>query len=151
MTVSEVAWPAVSSRMRAKDGDVTTWWNVVAFSEAAQSELLRLDEGDTVSVQGAFRGDIYHPEGSEPRLNLNIVADVVTPLRPTHKKESPPKTKAPTQSKSSLKLPKVRSRAGTPDPDAGGGGRAQEVNLNRLQKVNNVTGAHKVKEQGSRS
>lgn len=72
--------------LRSKDGDVTNWWRVTAFSEPTQAELQRLDAGDSVSVQGVMQAGIWVPDGGEPRLALSIVADAVTALRQEPKK-----------------------------------------------------------------
>ena len=71
----------VSATIRAKDGDASQFWRVTAFSETAQAELMRLDEGDACTVQGAFKCELYQPEGGEARISLSIVADHVLALR----------------------------------------------------------------------
>jgi len=35
----------VTATIHAKDGDASQWWKVVAFSETAQAELMRLTDG----------------------------------------------------------------------------------------------------------
>jgi single-stranded DNA-binding protein len=45
--------PFVSATIRVKDADESQWWKVLAFSENAQAELMRLTSGDAISVQGA--------------------------------------------------------------------------------------------------
>jgi hypothetical protein len=47
---------------------------VLAFSDTAQAELLRLDDGDAVSVQGALRAEAYSKDG-EARVGLTVIAD----------------------------------------------------------------------------
>ena len=49
--------------IRVKDGDVAQWWKALAFSESAQAELMRLADGDAVSVQGVLKAELYRPEG----------------------------------------------------------------------------------------
>jgi hypothetical protein len=46
-----------------------------------------LADGDAVSVQGAFKAELYTPDGGEPRISLPIIADQVVALR------QPPRTK----------------------------------------------------------
>jgi hypothetical protein len=53
----------------------------VAFYETVQAELLRLREGDSLSVQGALKAELYKPEGGEPKLSLSMVADHVLAVR----------------------------------------------------------------------
>jgi single-stranded DNA-binding protein len=73
--------PFVTATIRAKDGDAMTFIRIVAFYETVQAELLRLREGDSLSVQGAFKAELYKPEGGEPKLSLSMVADHVLALR----------------------------------------------------------------------
>jgi len=47
---SKAGKPFVMATIRAKDGDSSQWWKVLAFSEAAQAELMRLTDGDALSV-----------------------------------------------------------------------------------------------------
>lgn len=78
---SKTGRPYVTATIRAKDGDVSQWWRVMAFSESAQVELMRLGEGDACTVQGAFKCELYQLEGGETRVSLSIVADHVLALR----------------------------------------------------------------------
>jgi hypothetical protein len=50
--------PFTVATLKVKDGDATSWWKALAFNEAAQAELLRLRDGESVSVQGAARRDL---------------------------------------------------------------------------------------------
>jgi single-stranded DNA-binding protein len=84
---SKASKPFVTATIRVKDGDPSTgsgqasqWWKVVAFSESVQAELMRLTDGDAISVQGVFRAEFYDKDG-EKRLSLSIVADHVLALR----------------------------------------------------------------------
>jgi single-stranded DNA-binding protein len=70
----------VSGTLRIKDGESVQFIRFVAFSETAQAELMRLGEGDAVSIQGAFKAELYTPEGGEPRVSLSIVADKILAL-----------------------------------------------------------------------
>jgi single-stranded DNA-binding protein len=78
---SKAGKPYVTATIRVKDGDALQWWRVTAFSESAQAELVRLGDGDGVSVQGAFKAELYQPESGEPKVSLSIVADRVLALR----------------------------------------------------------------------
>jgi single-stranded DNA-binding protein len=78
---SKAGKPFVTATIRAKDGEASQWWRVTAFSETAQAELMRLSEGDALSVQGAFKAELYPPEGIPPKVSLSIVADHVLALR----------------------------------------------------------------------
>jgi single-stranded DNA-binding protein len=78
---SKTGRPYVTATIRAKDGEASQWWRVMAFSESAQVELMRLGEGDACTVQGAFKAELYPPEGAPPKVSLSIVADHVLALR----------------------------------------------------------------------
>jgi single-stranded DNA-binding protein len=98
--------PFVTATIKAKDGESFQWWRVTAFSESAQAELLRLDEGDHVSVQGNFKAELY-----ETRLSLSIIADQVLAVRQPPKERARPKEReAP---------PDDRRCAGTWPPEGG--------------------------------
>jgi single-stranded DNA-binding protein len=71
----------VTGTIRVKDGDTSQFWRVLAFGNTAQNEIMRLADGDAVSIQGELKTEIYQPENGEPRLNLTVVANVVSPLR----------------------------------------------------------------------
>jgi hypothetical protein len=58
-------------------------------SAEAQNELLRLDDGDALSVQGGLRA-----EGGEPRVRLTVLADAVLPLRRPRKRQEPERAPA---------------------------------------------------------
>jgi single-stranded DNA-binding protein len=88
---SKAGKPFVTATIRAKDGETTLWWKVVAFSESAQAELMRLGDGDAVSVQGSFQVELYTPDGGETKLSLSIVADRVLALRQPPKERKAPK------------------------------------------------------------
>ena len=78
---SKAGKPFVTATIRAKDGEASQWWRVTAFSEGVQTELMRLAGGDSCCVQGAFKVELYKPDGSEARLSLSIIADNVLALR----------------------------------------------------------------------
>jgi single-stranded DNA-binding protein len=72
--------PFVTATLKAKDGDALQWWRVTAFSEATQAELMRLTDGDALSVQGALKVEEYEKDGQK-RVSLGVIADHVLALR----------------------------------------------------------------------
>jgi single-stranded DNA-binding protein len=76
--------------LRSKDGDAVQWIRVTVFSESAQAELLRLQDGDAVSVQGPFKAETYVAADGSTKISLSITADNILPLRQPPKE---PKTK----------------------------------------------------------
>jgi single-stranded DNA-binding protein len=73
--------PFTTATVRGKDGDATQWVKVLAFSETAQTELMRLCDGDAVSLQGSLSAEIYQPAGRDARISLTIFFDAILPLR----------------------------------------------------------------------
>jgi single-stranded DNA-binding protein len=71
---SKAGKPFVTATLRAKDGELQ-WWSVIGFSQTAQVELMRLGDGDAVTVQGSFKAELYPPDGGEAKLSLSILAD----------------------------------------------------------------------------
>jgi single-stranded DNA-binding protein len=94
---SKAGKPFVSATIRVKDGDTSQFWKVVAFGETAQNELMRLADGDTVSIQGPLKAEVYRPESGDPRLSLGVIADTVMALRQPAKERRPKTNDAPRQ------------------------------------------------------
>jgi hypothetical protein len=70
----------VTATLKAKDGDHTQFWYVVAFSETAQTELLHLSDGDAIAVQGSLKAELFGT-GEQKKLSLGVIAEDVLPLR----------------------------------------------------------------------
>jgi single-stranded DNA-binding protein len=87
--------PFVTATIRAKDGEGFQFVRLVAFSETVQAELLRLHEGESLTIQGSLKAELYRPEGGEPKLSLSMVADHVLALR------QPPKARTPKSTETS--------------------------------------------------
>ncbi len=104
---SKAGRPFVTATIRTRDGDASTFWRVTAFSESAQAEVMRLGDGDGVSIQGPMRAELYRPGNGEPRVSLSIVADAVLALR---QPERPAKDPGPRREA-------FKARCGRADPD----------------------------------
>jgi single-stranded DNA-binding protein len=72
----------------AADG-AAEFWSILAFSESAQAELLRLGEGDKISVQGTFKVDLYTARDGQTRINRTMFADHVLALRQPPRERKP--------------------------------------------------------------
>lgn len=77
----------VTATIRAKDGEGSQFWRVIVFSESAGAELLRLGDGDAVSVQGALRVETYEKDGAT-KISLTCIADSVLALRQSPKQRT---------------------------------------------------------------
>ena len=72
------------------------FWSILAFSESAQAELIRLEEGDKISAQGSFKVEPYTARDGQMRISRTIFADHVLALRqpPRGRKPKPARTDA---------------------------------------------------------
>ncbi len=74
-----------TANVRIEADGQTTWANVIAFDQAAQDELKRLQAGDTVSVQGKAKLGVFEGKDGQHRASLDVVAGSVTGLSPKAK------------------------------------------------------------------
>ncbi len=74
--------PYLTASIRVTAGNETEWWNVLAFSESGQAEILRLGTGDKLSAQGILKIEIYRGNDGESRISRTIIADAVLALKP---------------------------------------------------------------------
>ena len=72
--------PFVTATLNAKDGDHKQFWQIVAFSETVQAELMHLSGGDAVAVQGSLRAELYDKDG-QTELFFGIIAEHALGLR----------------------------------------------------------------------
>jgi single-stranded DNA-binding protein len=70
----------VSATLKVRDGDAAQFLRLLAFSTTAQSELLRLKDGEALAVQGNLKAETYEKDG-ESRVSLAIMVNTVLPLR----------------------------------------------------------------------
>jgi single-stranded DNA-binding protein len=86
--------PYVTATIKAKDGDAFQFWRVTAFADTVQAELLRLTDGDAVSVQGSLKAELYAKDGGEQKLSLSLIAEHVLVLRQPRKPREPDSDRA---------------------------------------------------------
>jgi single-stranded DNA-binding protein len=82
---SKAGKPFVTATLKAKDDD-GQFWNVIAFADTPVAELMRLREGESLSVQGKLQSGEYEKDGQK-RISLGVVADHVLALRQTAKRK----------------------------------------------------------------
>ena len=80
----------VTATLKAKDGDTTIWWKIIAFAESAQVELMRLAADNAISAQGQLRVETYQSESGETKMSLSVIANSILALRQPAKKEKQP-------------------------------------------------------------
>ncbi|MFZ4701176.1 MAG: single-stranded DNA-binding protein [Candidatus Methylumidiphilus sp.] len=79
----------VTCTVRVEQDGQTVWANVICFDDLAQGELLRLNAGDAVSLQGKAMPKVYMKD-EEARPSLQVTANAVLALQP--KNQSKPTT-----------------------------------------------------------
>jgi hypothetical protein len=92
--VSKTGRDYVTATIVSKDGDASTFVNLIAFSDSAKEAILALGEGDALSAQGKATISVYEKNG-EHRSSLSIVADKVLALRQPPKERKPKDRDAP--------------------------------------------------------
>jgi single-stranded DNA-binding protein len=77
--------------VRVVDGQVSDYWNILAFTEAAQAELMRLKVGDRLSAQGRLKVDLYTGKDGQQKISRTLLTDHVLALRqPRREREAEP-------------------------------------------------------------
>ncbi len=94
--ISQNGGSYVTCSVRAEQDGQTLWANVICFDEVAQGELLRLNAGDALSVQGKATPKVYMKD-NEARPSLQLTASHVLPLQPRH--EPKPAFRAPAKAR----------------------------------------------------
>jgi single-stranded DNA-binding protein len=106
----------VAATLRVREADARyQYWSLRSFDTASQDELLRLDEGDSVSVQGLLRAEIYKPEGGEPRLSMTVIVDQALAAKPKPRPRDEAPRKFKPRSKAVPSFAKPTGSANLPD------------------------------------
>jgi single-stranded DNA-binding protein len=72
----------VTANVRAEVDGAALWASVIAFDTNAQAELLRLNAGDSLSVQGRGKLGVFQGKDGASHPSLDVVADSVLPVKP---------------------------------------------------------------------
>lgn len=84
---SKAGKPFVSALLKEGDGEATTWWSILTFSETAIDEMLTLKAGDGMAASGSFKAELYERNGTQ-RISFTIFADRVISAK-RQKRERP--------------------------------------------------------------
>jgi single-stranded DNA-binding protein len=109
----------VTATMKAASTDASNseFWSVLAFSDTAQAELLRLGANEKLSVQGGLKVETYTANNGETRISRTVFADQVLALRAAPK-EKKPKAPAPAAERPPLeRVNIIPSKSSLPDDD----------------------------------
>jgi single-stranded DNA-binding protein len=83
---------AVATLKAAADNAVD-FWTVLAFSESAVAELMRLDEGDKIAAQGSLKVETFIGKDGATRIGRTVLADSVLALKPKPREPKAAKAK----------------------------------------------------------
>jgi len=102
--------PFVSATIKvvASADNSADFWSVLAFNESAQAELMRLGEGDKVTIQGTFKFEPYTAKDGQTRIGRTLFADHVLALRQPRRER---------KAKGSPDVPPPPDDRGGPDDD----------------------------------
>jgi single-stranded DNA-binding protein len=98
-------------KVGGESGDAE-FWQVTAFSQSVQSELLRLGAGDALSLQGKLKVELWQRDGGEVKISRSIFADQILALK------APPRER---RAKAAASTPLLDQ---TPAKETGAGGPA---------------------------
>jgi single-stranded DNA-binding protein len=105
--ISKSGKPYIVTTVKVKDGDAAFQFvRATAFSESARAELLRLQDNDTVAVQGPLKVEQYiSAADGKTKIGLSIVADQILPLRQPPKQRQVERKKPATATEPALAAP----------------------------------------------
>ena len=106
---SKAGKPFVTATIRVKENEATVWWKVITFSESNGAELMRLSDGDAVSVQGSMKAEVYEKDG-EPKLSLTVFADAIL-LSSSHPSNARKRNANPCSDREAARAPRPSNRA----------------------------------------
>jgi hypothetical protein len=93
-------YASASIRTASADGTTADFWNLLVFSETVQAELMRLGEGEKLSVQGSLRLEIFNG-----KISRSVFVDAILPLRAASREKKAKAAKsAPTASQESANI-----------------------------------------------
>jgi hypothetical protein len=108
-----------TATMRVTGGREAEFWRLLAFSETAIAELMRLGDGDKLAAQGSLRVELYRAGDGSEKLSRTLMADAILPLRP------PPRERKPKAAPAGAPPARASARADFDDglPEEWGAGR----------------------------
>jgi single-stranded DNA-binding protein len=86
---SKTGKPFTTATVKIRDGGGSQFIRIFSFSESCQAELMRLDDSDALSVQGALKAETYTASDGSIKISLSIVADHVLALRQPPRERKP--------------------------------------------------------------
>jgi hypothetical protein len=102
-------YATASIRTSSADNSAADFWNLLVFSETVQAELMRLTEGEKLSVQGTCKIELFNG-----KISRTVFVDHILPLR------APPKEKKPKAAKAPASQDQPTTTNATPETATGG-------------------------------
>jgi single-stranded DNA-binding protein len=87
------------------------FWQITAFSQSVQTELLRLGAGDALSCQGKLKVELWQRDGGEVKISRSIFADQILALK------APPRERRAKAAASTPLLDQSAKQSTTNPPD----------------------------------
>ena len=92
--ISKAGKPFVLTTVRVVDGNISGYWQILAFAETAQADLMRLELGDRLSAQGKLV-EPYTGKDGQQKISRTLLTDHVLALRqPRSKRHAEPGDRA---------------------------------------------------------
>jgi Single-strand binding protein family len=87
---SKAGKPFVMATLRVSDGSASEYWQLFAFAEPSQAELMRLKSGDRLSAQGRLQIELYTARDGQQKISRTLLIDHVLALRRPRRERQPP-------------------------------------------------------------
>ena len=78
-----------TATIKVAAGSEIEFWSIMGFSETVQAELMRLGEGDKLSLQGSLKLEVYTSRDGERKISRTLFADHVLVLRQPPRERKP--------------------------------------------------------------
>ena len=93
--ISKAGKPFVVTTIRVVDGNISDYWQILAFAETAQADLMRLELGDRLSAQGKLQVERYTGRDGQQKISRTLLTDHILALRqPRSKRHAEPGDRA---------------------------------------------------------
>ena len=81
----------VVTTVRVVEGNNNDYWQILAFAETVQTDLMRLEFGDRLSAQGKLQVELYTSKNGQQKISRTLLTDHVLALRqPRSKRHAEP-------------------------------------------------------------
>jgi hypothetical protein len=103
-------YATASIRTASADNASADFWNLLVFGTSVQEELMRLTEGEKLSVQGSLKLELYNG-----KISRSVFVDAILPLRAPPREKKPKAKEAPTSQGLPLERANIMPASAPPD------------------------------------